>query len=116
MATLVNEQIFQESSTIYPETPAIVCAASSRLPNQMDQLAARVSSKLEDGDYRGAIRLACSEDVLAEHTSHTLDALRVMHPPTPPPPPHTHTMPIDLMTSSLTIEPLFTSPLKVRIF
>ena len=83
LATLVNEQISQESSTNSPETPAIVRTALSRLPNQMDQLAARVSSKLEDGHYRVAVRLACSEDVLAEHTSHTLDALRVMHPPAP---------------------------------
>jgi hypothetical protein len=38
---------------------------------------------LEEGDYKGAVKLACSEDVIAEHNSHTLEALRSKHPSPP---------------------------------
>ena len=57
-------------------------------------LAARVSEKLEEGDVRGAIRLAASDDTLAPRNDETVAALRLKHPPraaslegTPPPPP-----------------------------
>ena len=46
-------------------------------------LAKRVSSKLEEGDVRGAVRIACSEDTLAELNEETLSALRAKHPPQP---------------------------------
>ena len=57
-----------------------------------DNLAARVSSKLEDSDIRGAIRLAASEDSLAPFSDVTAEALRSKHPSrantnSPPPPP-----------------------------
>ena len=58
-------------------------------------LADRVSSKLEDGDVRGAIRLAASDDTMAPFDDVTADALR-SKPPTramsdvqPPPTPKT---------------------------
>ena len=56
----------------------------SKTKTPIEQLAARVSSKLEESDYRGAVRLACSEDVIAEHSSQTLEALREKHPPAHP--------------------------------
>jgi hypothetical protein len=43
-------------------------------------LADRVSSKLEDGDVRGAVRLASSEDTLAQHTSDTYQLLSLQRP------------------------------------
>ena len=43
-------------------------------------LAKRVSSKLEDGDYRGAVRIACSEDAIGEVSDDTLSALQRKHP------------------------------------
>jgi hypothetical protein len=43
-------------------------------------LAARVSSKLEDGNIRGAIRLAASNDTLALFDDVTAEALRSKHP------------------------------------
>ena len=43
-----------------------------------------MSSKLEEGDVRGAIRIACSEDTLAELNEETLSALRAKHPPQSP--------------------------------
>ena len=46
----------------------------------MLNLAKRVTSKLEDGDFRGAVRIACSEDSLAAFNSDTLTALQAKHP------------------------------------
>ena len=43
-------------------------------------LSGRVSSKLEEGNFKGAVRLACSEDTLADHSEATLNALRLKHP------------------------------------
>ena len=63
----------------------------SRSCHPMDKLAARVSSKLEEGNYRGAVRLACSENTMAEHTNDTLEALRQKHPP-----PHCNSTEVDL--------------------
>ena len=40
----------------------------------------RVTSKLEEGDFRGAVRIACSEDYLAPFNSDTLSALQAKHP------------------------------------
>lgn len=44
-------------------------------------LAARVTSKLEEGDFRGAVRIASSDHTLAEHNDNTLAALKAKHPP-----------------------------------
>ena len=46
-------------------------AKLSKKCNQIEQLASRVSSKLEEGDYKGAVRLAFSEEVIGEHNSQT---------------------------------------------
>ena len=45
-----------------------------------DNIAARVSAKLEDGDIRGAIRLASSDDSIAPFDDITAAALRLKHP------------------------------------
>ena len=50
----------------------------------LNSLAARVSCKLEEGDFRGAVRLICSEDSIAELDEVTLAALRSKHPPPHP--------------------------------
>ena len=44
------------------------------------KLAARVSEKLEEGDIRGAIRLAASDDTVAPRNDETFAALRLKHP------------------------------------
>lgn len=44
-------------------------------------LAAAVSSKIEDGNIKAAVRLLCSEDKLAEPSNDTLLALQSKHPP-----------------------------------
>lgn len=49
-----------------------------RIP--VESLAANVAAKLEEGDFTGAIRLACSEDTMADGSEATLNALRAKHP------------------------------------
>jgi len=46
-------------------------------------LASAVASKLEEGNFKAAIRLICSEDKPALDTPETLAALRLKHPPAP---------------------------------
>ena len=50
----------------------------------MESLAARVSAKLEEGDFKGAVRLASSDDVLAPMNAATYEALLERHPPPHP--------------------------------
>jgi hypothetical protein len=47
-------------------------------------LAKAVSSKLEEGNIKAAVRLVCSEDKPAPNTAETLSALKKKHPPAPP--------------------------------
>ena len=46
----------------------------------MEVLASRVASKLEEDDYKGAVRLACADDTIAEHSPATLESLKQKHP------------------------------------
>jgi len=60
-------------------------AAAARKTRQrladMNHSAARVSSTIEEGNVRGAVRLAASNDTLASHDDDTLEALRQLQPP-----------------------------------
>ena len=49
-----------------------------------DNLAARVTAKLEEGDVKGAVRLASSEDSIAKRCDATLASLREKHLPPHP--------------------------------
>ena len=67
-------------------------------------LPSRVTSKLEEGDYRGAVRLACSEESLAVIDDNTLASLRKKHPSahpnaSPPQPPGSSN-PIETLTET----------------
>ena len=53
----------------------------SKRSQESSKLAATVSSKLKDGDVRGAIRLAASDDTLASFTNVTVEELKLKHPP-----------------------------------
>ena len=46
-------------------------------------MARRVSAKLEEGNFKGAVRLLSSDDVIAEHSTATLEALKSKHPCAP---------------------------------
>ena len=39
-----------------------------------------MSSKLEEGDYKGAVRLACSRDTVVEHSTSNVEAMKMKHP------------------------------------
>ena len=52
--------------------------AQKHIPAEL--LAAHVAAKLEEGDFTGAIRLACSEDTIADRNVPTLNALQAKHP------------------------------------
>ena len=79
--------MLQESTNLeVPDVQSTRQTALTRALNPMNKLAGRVSSKLEEGDYRGAVRLVCSEDVIAEHSSHIpyMPLYRLKHPPPHP--------------------------------
>ena len=79
LAKCINQQLAEESdpSPLPAHQPLL-----SRRPGQghsafqepLQFLASRVSEKLEEGDFRGAVRLACSEDSVA------IAALKAKHP------------------------------------
>lgn len=50
----------------------------------MEALGRKVSSKLEQGDFRGAVHLAVSEEVIADNSEETFTALQQKHPPPHP--------------------------------
>ena len=68
-----------------PDTSfASVNSGSKGKNKDTDYLAKLVAAKINDGDVKGAVRLACSDDVLAPHTQSTLETLRAKHPPLHP--------------------------------
>ena len=77
LAKAVNEAV---------ESERVANTGSHRLraPNQMKSRAAQVSCKLEEGDFRGAVRLACSSDSFAPVDNHSLQRLKEKHPPAHP--------------------------------
>ena len=59
LASAVNAQLNEE---VDAELTASAAIKSQRKGNSK-YLASKVSSKLEEGDFKGAVRLACSEDI-----------------------------------------------------
>ena len=51
--------------------------------NASSSLAARVSSKIEDGNIKAAVRLVCSDDTIAPENQDTLEKLTDKHPSAP---------------------------------
>ena len=81
LASAVNVQLREESD---PLPSQFRQSSKHHFPRgSASNQAKRVSSKLE-GDVRGAVRIASSEDTLAELNEETLSALRAKHPPQPP--------------------------------
>jgi len=69
----------------YPDRP-VSCSSqlnkqfSKRSATTTDNIASRISEKLEEGDVRGAIRIAASEDTLARSDEKSLISLKLKHP------------------------------------
>ena len=82
LASIVNNQVSQETMhSNYLPSARDVRAKSGKPRNTIEAIAVRVSGKLEEADYRGAVRLVSSEDVIADHCVSTLEALKKKHPP-----------------------------------
>ena len=80
MVSLLNRQIEDESG--FQGCPPSSLHRSRRTTS--DALHHLISLKLEEGDFRGAIRLACSEDSIAPSTEETYSALVAIHPQSHP--------------------------------
>ena len=105
LATAINRQLSKESDC---PTTSSSCSDSRRTHrpplDPIKTLASRVLSKLEEGDFKGAVKLACSEDTIANMSDDTWSALEQKHPsPHPgsciPPSPQVsavHTVPVSV--------------------
>ena len=80
LATAINNQLRDEADP----PPALIRSTTRKRFLPADDpttiLAAHVSGKLEEGDFRGAVRLACSDDTLAPMNEPTFEALQEKHP------------------------------------
>ena len=83
LATLVNSHIKDEMD------PVTACVPRPKMPKQktsdsLVQLASRVSTKIEEGHFIGAVRLCVSEDTIAPFNDATHNSLLRKHPASPP--------------------------------
>ena len=77
----MNRQLQEETD------PPMAPRGTSRQPHgdPLKNLRSRVSFKLEEGDFKGAVCVACSEDSMADiNAVETLSALKEKHPPMHP--------------------------------
>ena len=78
LASKIKDQLRVEALPSVHGNPSLSKRKKPRDP--LEGLARQVSSKIEDGDVRGAIRLASSEDTLADFSDNTFTALQAKHP------------------------------------
>ena len=82
LASHVNQQFREASDRRVSKATSSDLQPSSRDPNK--SWANRVSTKLEEGNFKGAVRLACSKDTISPYNDSTLNALKQKHPPPHP--------------------------------
>ena len=103
---MVNGQLREEvDPPVLRQTTRSNCQSTkSFAKDPMAYLASRVSSKLEQGDFKGAVRLACSDATIADNSPATFEELQQKHPPPPHPAssiiPLAETMGLPLITVS----------------
>ena len=73
LASVVKHQLDDEADPVSRPFPL-------RPPDPKQLMAKRVSMKLGEGDYKGAVRIVCSEDTIADITDETISALQEKHP------------------------------------
>ena len=79
LASHVNSVIKEEADPYPPQS--VPGKSTNKVPEvPPENLAARVAAKLEEGDFRGAIRLASSEDTMADVNNSTCSALQEKPP------------------------------------
>lgn len=95
LARLVNQQLAEERDPPPPtghqgSAPHSTTRQPEHDPDALQFIATRISAKLEEGDFKGAVRLASSEDTVTEVSDATIAALRTKcpaaHPDTSLPP------------------------------
>ena len=91
LTSMIKSQIRQYMESASPNLvpPTSECVSrGKRSRSRTDQTSERmkrsVSSKLADGDVRGAIRLLASSDVIAQQSDEVVECLQRKHPPSPP--------------------------------
>ena len=86
LARLVKIQLQEDlSTTTAPMPPTRRREQTKKRPDPMQLLARKISIKIEEGDFRGAIRLTSSDDILADFNDDTYNALIIAkHPPAHP--------------------------------
>ena len=83
LATIISQQLRDEvDPDPSQQAPGQRHHKQTQLP--WTTLAARISSKLEEGDFKGAVRLASSEDTIRDPNGVTVEALRSKHPTSHP--------------------------------
>ena len=82
LPSMVNGQLREEvDPPVLRQTARSKCQSTKSFANDpMAYLASRVSSKLEQGDFKGAVRLACSDATIADNSSATFEELQQNHP------------------------------------
>jgi hypothetical protein len=86
LATKVNKLLSDYLTVDHQPQTATSAPISSRKKKNavndsvLQNLAERVSAKIEEGDVRGAVRLAASNDTLAAYDDDTAAVLRQLHP------------------------------------
>ena len=94
LATSVNQAIEHEQE-----------ASTSSCPSRGSSLAKKVSAKLEDGDFKGAVRLVSSTEPVCKANADSLKLLQEKHPPPDPhsefPLPHTQSPPPVMTTTDV---------------
>ena len=81
LVSAFNKQLADESDPLSSSNPVL---RPSHRHDPSKFVAARVSAKLEEGDFKGAVRLASSDDRVADMSSSTYAALQAKHPPPHP--------------------------------
>ena len=80
--TFIELLINKNSSPPFHESRQLGRKAQKHISVQSP--ATKVAAELKEGDFIGAISLACSKDTIAERNNTTLNALRGKHPPPHP--------------------------------
>jgi len=73
-----EQQVEEQEPAHHPHRPQ-----NRHKDSQLQYLASAVASKLEDGNYKAAVRLICSEDKPAKENEATFVALKMKHPAAP---------------------------------
>ena len=86
LVSVVNQQLREEVDPPSTQQGSLIGVRpnpnvkSKHKSDPLSSLATCVASKLEECDYRGAVRLACSDDTIAVMNAETVAALQAKHP------------------------------------